>query len=270
MKKNDIATTLGLVAAVVFFLFGILSNAGFAGLVNFIDIPSFFIVIGGTTGALLTAFTLPELKNLFKVVKQAFSQHEQDLEGLIKIFVNLSDRARREGLLALEAEMENVDDEFIKKGVLLAVDGIEPDVINDIMSAEITAMEDRHKIGRAIVEKAGELAPAWGMIGTLVGLILMLKNLNDPSTLGPSMAIAIITTLYGSLVANVICIPLASKLAARTEKEVFLKQIVIEGVIGVQSGQNPKILEEKLSAFLPANARQKDDDDAEEETANEA
>lgn len=270
MKKNDIATLIGLIVALIFFLFGVLSGAGVSGLGYFIDIPSMFIVLGGTFSALLTSFTIPELKNLFKVMKQSFSQQEQDLEGLIKIFVTLSDRARREGLLALEAEMDHIDDEFIKKGVLLAVDGIEPDVISDIMNAEIAAMEDRHKQGRSILDKGGEMAPAWGMIGTLVGLVLMLKNLNDPATLGPNMSIAILTTLYGSLLANIVFIPLSGKLAAKTEKEVFLKQVVIEGVIGVQSGQNPKILEEKLSAFLPANVRRKDDDDAEEENMNEA
>ncbi|WP_102345258.1 flagellar motor protein MotP [Bacillus sp. Marseille-P3661] len=269
MRRNDIATVIGLIAAVVFVMFGIFSGSGFAGLQYFWDLPSVFIVIGGTAASLLTSFTLPELKNTFKVIKQGFSQHDQDIEGLISTFVTLSDRARREGLLALETEMESVDDEFIKKGVLLAVDGIEPDVISDILNAEIIAMEDRHKLNRSILDKGGEMAPAWGMIGTLVGLVLMLKNLNDPSSLGPNMAIAILTTLYGSLLANVVFIPLSNKLAAKTEKEVFLKQIAIEGVIGVQSGQNPKILEEKLSAFLPANARRRDDD-AEEGNMNEA
>lgn len=267
MKKRDIATIIGLIATVVFFVYGVFSNAGFAGLLNFIDIPSFFIVFGGTTAGLLTSFTLPELKKVFVIFKQAFSQQEQRIEELIKIFVNLSDRARREGLLALEAEMENVDDEFIKKGVLLAVDGIEPDVISDIMNAEIAALEDRHRQNRSIFEKGADLAPSWGMIGTLVGLVLMLKNLNDPSTLGPSMAVAIITTLYGSLLANGFFIPVLNKLASKTEKEVFLKQIAIEGVIGVQSGQNPKILEEKLSAFLPANVRHQDEE-ADEEMLN--
>jgi chemotaxis protein MotA len=135
------------------------------------------------------------------------------------------------------------------------VDGIEQDVITDILNAEIMAMEERHRKGRSILERAGEYAPAWGMIGTLIGLVLMLKNLNDPSTLGPNMALALLTTLYGSLLANLIFLPMAAKLALKTEKEVFLKQIIIEGVIGVQSGQNPRILEEKLSAFLSSEER---------------
>jgi chemotaxis protein MotA len=123
-------------------------------------------------------------------------------------------------------------------------------VIVDIMNAEIIALEERHRKNKSLLDKAGEYAPAWGMIGTLIGLVLMLKNLNDPASLGPNMAIALLTTLYGSILANLVFLPMASKLAMKTEKEVFMKQIVIEGVVGVQSGQNPKILEEKLRVFL--------------------
>src|SRR5690625_2272060 len=133
---------------------------------------------------------------------------------------------------------------------MLAVDGIEPEVINEILNAEITAMEDRHHKGRVIIEKAGEYAPAWGMIGTLIGLVLMLSSLDDPSSLGPNMAVALLTTLYGTVLANLVFLPMASKLENKTEEEIFIKQIIIEGIIGVQSGQNPRILEEKLSAFL--------------------
>lgn len=255
MKKYDILTPIGLVVGVAMILFGIVHNGGLTGFISFVDPASMLIVLGGLTAALLVSFPLKDMKVLFTVVKQAFSQKEHSLPELIQTFVRLSERARREGLLALEIEVENVDDSFIKKGVLLAVDGLEPDVINDIMSAEISAMEERHRKGRSILERAGEYAPAWGMIGTLIGLVLMLKNLNDPSSLGPNMAIALLTTLYGSLLANLVFIPMAAKLALKTEKEVFFKQVIIEGVIGVQSGQNPKILEEKLSAFLSTKDR---------------
>src|SRR5699024_4700878 len=193
-----------------------------------------------------------QIKLARTVIRESFYQHDQRLPELIDLFIRLSERARREGILALENELEEVDDPFIRKGILLAVDGIEPDVINDIMNAEITAMAERHFQGRAIVEKAGEYASAWGMIGTLIGLVLMLGNLQDPATLGPNMAVALITTLYGVVLANLVFIPMASKLEIKTNEEIFIKQIVIEGVIGVQSGQNPRILEEKLSAFLSA------------------
>ncbi|MBM7701185.1 flagellar motor protein MotP [Metabacillus iocasae] len=255
MKKFDVLTPIGLIIGMVMVIFGIVSSGGLAGFMAFVSISSLLIVIGGVLGALFISFPMSDLKSVFKVGRQAFHTDEQDLKGLIETFVSLAEKARREGLLALEAEMEAIEDPFIKKGVLLAIDGVEPEVINDIMTAEIIAMEDRHAKGRNIFEKAAEFAPAWGMIGTLIGLVLMLKNLNDPSTLGPNMAIALLTTLYGSLMANLFFQPTAAKLAIKSEKEVFLKQIVIEGVIGVQGGQNPKILEEKLSAFLPINER---------------
>src|SRR5699024_2140627 len=146
-------------------------------------------------------------------------------------------------ILANENEGGEIEEPFIKKGMLLAVDGIEPEVIQEILDAEITSMEERHSQGRLILEKSGEYAPAWGMIGTLVGLVLMLNKLEDPAILGPSMAVALLTTLYGTVLANLVFIQMANKLENKTEEEIFIRQIIIEGVIGVQSGQNPRILE---------------------------
>ncbi|GAA5416372.1 chemotaxis protein PomA [Paraliobacillus ryukyuensis] len=273
MKKTDILTPIGLTLGFIMISFGIISSGGMGGFISFIQISSVVIVLGGLAAALLINFNLKQIKLTGKVVKEAFNKNEQDLAQLIGLFERLSERARREGLLALENELEDVDDPFIKKGVLLAVDGIEPEVINDIMSAEINAMEDRHQKGRTIIEKAGEYAPAWGMVGTLIGLVLMLNNLTDPSTLGPQMAVALLTTFYGSLLANLVFIPMAGKLEMKTEEEVFMKQIVIEGVIGVQSGQNPRILKEKLSAFLSEDmkkAQGTEDEEVVGEAANEA
>lgn len=265
MKKFDIFTPIGIFVGLTLVLFAIFINSdrGVSDVVYFVQISSILIVIGGLTAAILINFSIVDLKLIPKVFSETFKAEPQDLPKLINTFVNLSTRARREGLLALEAQLEEVDDPFIQKGVLLAVDGIEPDIIKDIMMAEVVAMEERHRKGRAIIEKAGEYAPAWGMIGTLIGLVLMLQNLTDPSTLGPNMALALLTTLYGSLLANLVFIPMANKLANKTEEEVFVKQIIIEGVIGVQSGQNPKILEEKLSAFLPQTAQQKVNEEGE-------
>lgn len=253
MKKLDVLTPAGLILGILVFVFGVISGSGLDGFLRFFSLSSLIIVLGGVTAALFISFPLKEIKNVFSVVKQAFSSTDTDLNELTKLFVHFSDRARREGLLALEAEVEEVEDPFIKKGILLAVDGIDSDVIVDIMMAEISALEERHRKGRSILEKAGEYAPAWGMLGTLIGLILMLNDLNDPGQLGPSMAIALITTLYGSLLANLVFNPLAAKLERKTAKEVFVKQFIVEGVIGVQSGQNPKLLEEKLGAFLSKN-----------------
>ncbi|WP_226036398.1 flagellar motor protein MotP [Aquibacillus saliphilus] len=271
MKKRDILTPIGITLGFVMLMFGILSSGGSGGFLSFLQLSSILIVIGGLFAALLINFNLEQIKLTRHVVKEAFNKNEQSLNDLIELFVRLSERARREGLLALENELDDVTDPFINKGVLLAVDGIEPEVINDIMSAEITAMEERHQSGRAIIEKAGEYAPAWGMIGTLIGLVLMLNNLTDPTTLGPNMAVALLTTFYGTVLANLVFIPMAGKLENKTNEEIFLKQIVIEGVIGVQSGQNPRILKEKLSAFLSKEMTKKDsEEEYMEETINEA
>ncbi|MYL34089.1 flagellar motor protein MotP [Pontibacillus yanchengensis] len=274
MKRNDLLTPIGIFIGITMIMFGIFSSGGLTGVVSFVQISSIVIVLGGLAAAILINFNLEEIKLTGKVLKEAFNRDEQNLRELIDLFVRLSERARREGLLALETELDEVEDPFIKKGILLAVDGIEPEVINDIMNAEISAIEERHRRGRAIIEKAAEYAPAWGMIGTLIGLVLMLKNLEDPTTLGPNMAIALLTTFYGTVLANLVFQPMAGKLINKTDQELFIKQVTIEGVIGVQSGQNPKILEEKLSAFLSDKEKQVPPEEEEEgymeETANEA
>ncbi|WP_431804491.1 flagellar motor protein MotP [Halobacillus andaensis] len=276
MSKRDFLTPIGITLGFIMVMFGILTNAGLDGVTSFMQVSSVVIVLGGLAAALLVNFNFNEIKLTFRVSKEAFKKNDMNVHELIQLFVRLSERARREGLLALEAELEDVEDPYIKKGVLLAVDGIEPDVINDILSAEITALEERHYRGRTIIEKAGEYAPAWGMIGTLIGLVLMLQSLTDPETLGPKMAVALLTTLYGTLLANLVFLPMAGKLANKTDQEIFAKQIIIEGVIGVQSGQNPKILEEKLSAFLSeedklrVEASEKQEAEQVKEAANEA
>ncbi|MBA2173309.1 flagellar motor protein MotP [Halobacillus locisalis] len=270
MAKRDLLTPIGITIGFIMVIFGIMSNAGFSGITSFIQASSIVIVLGGLIAALLVNFNLSELKLTFRVTKEAFKSSDMNLRELITLFVQLSERARREGLLALEAELEEVEDPFIKKGILLAVDGIEPEVINDIMNAEIVAVEERHQKGRAIFEKAGEYAPAWGMIGTLIGLVLMLQSLTSPETLGPKMAVALLTTFYGTLLANLVFIPMAAKLENKTEKEIFMKQVIIEGVIGVQSGQNPKILEEKLGAFLSEEDKKIVEEEKQEDTLGEA
>ncbi|MBU5593688.1 flagellar motor protein MotP [Amphibacillus sp. MSJ-3] len=273
MKQKDILTPLGIVFGLGMISFGILSSSGLFGFLSFIDVPSFIIVLGGVIAGILINFNVDQVKLMGKVIKESFVKNHYDLPELIALFEHLSERARREGLLSLENELDQVEDPFIKKGILLAIDGIEPEVIQDIMSAEIVAMEDRHIKGRKILEKAGEYAPAWGMVGTLIGLVLMLNDLNDPTTLGPQMAVALITTFYGVVLANLVFLPMAGKLASKTDEEVFMKQIIVEGVIGVQSGQNPRILKEKLSAFLSDDMRKHQSDKfagISEEISNEA
>ena len=273
MKQKDVLTPIGILLGLFMIVFGIFSGSGeMRSFLAFIQLASILIVFGGVFAAIMINFNTDQVKLMGKVVKESFTKNNYNLEELISLFEKLSERARREGLLSLENELEEVKDRFIRKGILLAIDGIEPEVIQDIMNAEIIAMEERHEKGRRILEKAGEYAPAWGMIGTLIGLILMLNDLNDPTTLGPQMAVALLTTFYGSVLANLIFIPMAGKLESKTEEEVFIKQIVIEGVIGVQSGQNPRILKEKLTAFLSDDMRKRsknENDDSLEEISNE-
>ncbi|WP_163539219.1 flagellar motor protein MotP [Gracilibacillus sp. YIM 98692] len=261
MKRRDFLTPIGITVGFLMIMFGIVSSGGMGGFVGFLQGSSVLIVIGGLLAALLVNFNVKHIKTTKHVIQETFRHEDHDLAELIDLFEHLSERARREGLLTLENELEEVDDPFIRKGVLLAIDGIEPEVIHDILNAEIDAMEDRHYRGRLIIEKAGEYAPSWGMIGTLIGLILMLQNLEDPTTLGPSMAIALLTTFYGSVLANLVFIPMAGKLETKTNEEIFMKQVIIEGVIGVQSGQNPRILKEKLSAFLSNKVKDKKEEE---------
>lgn len=257
MKRRDFLTSSGIIFGIIMISYGIFSSAGLSGVLSFIHIPSFIIVFGGVIAGVLINFNVGQVRLLGRVLKESFKKNHYDLPELITLFEQLSERARREGLLSLENELDEVEDPFIKKGILLAIDGIEPEVIQDIMNAEIIAMEDRHTNGREILVKAGEYAPAWGMIGTLIGLVLMLNDLNDPSTVGPQMSVALITTFYGVVLANLIFLPMAGKLELKSDEEVFMKQIIIEGVIGVQSGQNPRILKEKLSAFLSSDMRKR-------------
>lgn len=255
MKRLDMLTPIGLLAGAIILIFGIVVNGGFSDILSFIDIPSILIVFGGVFAALFVSFPVKEIKHMFVVIRQAFSKKEEDLPAVIDLFGTLSDKARREGLLSLEMEVEQLENRFIRKGVLLAIDGLSSDDIQKIMEAEIISLEERHRKGRSILEKAGEYAPAWGMIGTLIGLVLMLKSMDDPSSLGPNMAIALITTLYGALLANLFFLPIASKLELKTENELYIKEIMIEGIIGIQSGENSKILKEKLRAYLSKKER---------------
>lgn len=251
MKKQLLMTPIGIVLGITFISAAILISGGFTGAKGFISLASFITVFGGLTAALIAHFSLKQFIIAWQVLRRSFIEEGiDDGEELIDTFVRLSSKARREGILSLEEDTDNMDDPFLRKGILLAVDGIEPDQIREILGTEITAAEEKNRKGCRVIEKAGEWAPAWGMVGTLVGLILMLQSLDDPSSLGPKMAIALITTFYGILLANLVFLPLAGKLNNLIEEETFFKHVKMEGIIGIQSGQNPQIMREKLSAFL--------------------
>lgn len=187
----------------------------------------------------------------------ALRQTKHDQTEVIKKIIELSNVARKEGLLALEDAASDLDDAFMKKGIFLIVDGTEPDLVRAILETELTCIEDRHKKVSSFWETIAAMGPAWGMIGTLIGLINMLKHLEDVSTVGPNMSTALITTFYGSLLANWLAIPVATKLKANNAEEVTVKEVVIEGLLSIQAGENPRVIEEKLKSFLaPAERTQ--------------
>jgi chemotaxis protein MotA len=168
-------------------------------------------------------------------------------------------RARREGILSLEPLIKEIDDEYLKKGLQLTVDGLEPELIRDILETEIAYLEERHGSGADVVSVMGAFAPALGMIGTVIGLILMLQTMSDPSTIGPSMAVALITTFYGAILANLVFNPLAGKLRTRSKEEVLIREMILEGVLSISKGENPRVIEEKLNSYLPPKNRRVSD-----------
>lgn len=266
MKKFDALTLIGMVTGLVLMTIAIIIGGSLAGAKIFFSVSSLLTTVGGLIASLLVNFNGSELKQTIGAVKNAFYQESVDISELVENFINLSTMARREGLLALDNKVEELEDPFIKKGILLTVDGLEAEVIREILMAEIVAIEEREKVGKSVLDKAGEMAPAWGMIGTLIGLVLMLQSLDDASTIGPAMALALITTFYGAVLANLFFIPLSGKLANRTEYNIYIKQIMIEGILGVQSGQNPKLLREKLEVFMTQDDKGKDKESDLEET----
>ena len=248
----DIATVIGIIAA-----FGLVIGAIMtSGSITFvIDIPSLLIVVGGTIGATLINYPLKELLGVLKVVNQAFFQKLRPASELIPVLVEAARKARVEGVLSLESTVEEVKDEFLRKGLQLAIDGTEPELINQIMETEMDYVAARHKVGYGIMETMGTFAPALGMIGTLIGLIMMLQSMNDPSTIGPAMAVALITTFYGALSANLVYLPLAGKLKLRSEEELLQKELIIAGILSIQSGDNPRVVELKLNNFVSPTQR---------------
>lgn len=246
----DIATVVGIISA-----FGLVLIAIFmgGGLGLFIDVPSIMIVGGGTLGATMINYPLREIFGVFKVVKNAFFTSNIASKELIKMFVNFANKSRKEGILALESEIKNIKEDFLKKGLELSIDGIEPQEIRDILETEIDFIKSRHSLGAEIFTTMGSFGPAMGMIGTLIGLVQMLQSMDDPSKIGPSMAVALITTFYGSLLANIVCLPIAGKLRTRSKEEMLSKEMMIQGIISLSNGDNPRILEQKLRAFVPIN-----------------
>lgn len=251
----DIASLAGMLLGVVMFVFGVWANGGFAGLSNMFDAASIIITLGGSLAGTLGSHKVKDFVTGMKSITLIFKDEVQDPAGVIKNIIDLSNTARKEGLLALEEAANGIEDEFLKKGVMLVVDGTDPELVRGIMETDLTCIEGRHNKMIGVWEKWAELGPAWGMIGTLIGLILMLNNMDDPGSIGPSMSVALVTTLYGSLIANWLCNPVASKLKVNNEAEMMMKEITVEGILSIQAGENPRVIEEKLKSFLAPSAR---------------
>jgi len=248
----DIATIGGIISAFVLVLIAILMGGR---LMIFVDYPSVMITVGGTIGVTLMHYPLGDIMGVMRVVKNTFFQKKHNSQELIKNIIEMANMARKEGLLSLQSSVRNLQDPFMRVGVQALVDGLEPDAIRDILSTDIEQMEDRHSHGAELLTSMAAYAPALGLIGTLIGLVQMLQNLNDPSKIGPGMAVALITTFYGAVMANMIFLPLSGKLKTRSAEESQYRQIALEGIISISGGTNPRIIEQKLHAFLPPKMR---------------
>jgi chemotaxis protein MotA len=249
----DIATVLGIVSAFGLVLMAITMGGGIK---LFINVPSAMIVVGGTMGATMINYPLKEVLGVLQVVKNVFFKKAMSGGDIIKLFVEFSTKARREGILSLEPDVKKVGEGFVKKGVQLSIDGLEPQSIREILETEITFIQDRHRKGAEIFTTMGTFFPALGMVGTLIGLVQMLQTMSDPSSIGPAMAVALLTTFYGSILANIVCMPMAGKLRTRSDEEVLVKEMIIEGVICLSNGENPRVVEQKLHPFLAPRERE--------------
>lgn len=251
----DLTTIIGLIAGWVFIISALLQQPLPLG--QWVDISSILITGGGHISSFLIAFPLKKVTNLFKVGGKAFKEAKIDYVQLIETLVEKSEKARRDGLLALDDETDDLPDEFLKKGIRLVVDGTEPELVKNVLEEELGKLEDRHARSGDMFTMLGVFAPAFGLIGTLIGLIGMLSNLGgDKAAIGIGMSTALLTTLYGSVLANFIYIPLSKKLENRSNDEILEKEIMLEGTLSIQSGENPRILREKLASYLPPTIRE--------------
>lgn len=251
----DIATIVGTIAAIVLMIGSIFIGGGSLG--AFYDAPSVCVVFGGSIAATLISYPLPAFLSIPRVTKKVFLWKVDTPVNVIKQIVGLAEIARRDGLLALENKLSTIDNEFIVLGIQMAVDGTRPEVMEDILRTEIDAVATRHREGKGLLDCMGRFAPAFGMIGTLLGLIIMLGDMSDPSKIGAGMAVALLTTLYGAVASNVIFLPFAEKLSYTNKQELVLMEICVRGIMAIQSGENPRIIEQKLNTFVAPKLRAK-------------
>ena len=252
----DIATIIGIVAGFAFIIISIgLGADGFPGIKYFLDAPSAMITFGGAFAAIFASYDIADFMSGLKSIKIAFKKPAIDSGMIIQKIIDLSNVARKEGLLSLEEAAGELDDAFLQKGIMLIVDGTDPELVRGIMETELVSIDTRHRGNIGFWDNLGGMGPAWGMIGTLIGLVMMLYHMDDVSSLGPNMAVALITTFYGSVLANWICAPIGTKLKAINDGEMHVKEIIVEGLLSIQAGENPRVIEEKLKSFLSPNVR---------------
>lgn len=257
----DIASILGLVICFAMFLVGVATSGGLQSIGSYWDLPSVFITFGGSFAAVLASNSMQSFISGLKSFALVLKVPQNNTTEMIQNIIELSNVARKEGLLSLEEAAGDLEDPFLKKGILLIVDGTDPELVRAIMETELVSMDSRHKARIGFWENVGAMGPAWGMIGTLVGLVNMLNNMQDANAIGPNMAVALITTLYGSLLANWICAPVANKLKSHNEMEMMQKEIMIEGLLSIQAGENPRVIEEKLKSFISPAERSSSEED---------
>lgn len=246
----DLATLVGIIGALALIVVSMLMS-GQLGM--FINVPSLVIVVGGTIFAVMAKYGLGQFLGATKVAGKSFKNNISDPLQLISEVVELADEARKGGLLSLEGK--EVSNDFLKRGIQLLVDGHDPDVVKSVLSKDKTKAEERHTIGSKIFADMAEMAPAMGMIGTLIGLVAMLANMDDPKSIGPAMAVALLTTLYGAIIANAMCAPISDKLKLRAIEEAMIKSLVIDALLAIQNGQNPRVIDTMLRNYLPENKR---------------
>ncbi len=260
----DLATLIGLIVGATIIFFAMLSGTDISMYVN---VPGLMIVLGGTFAATLIKFPIVDSYHAFILaLNKAFWEEAEKPAELIKTARRLADVARKKSVLALENE--EIANEFFQKGIQLCVDGRTPEFVQKVLIEEMDKSIERHEMGEQIFRSIGDAAPAFGMIGTLVGLVQMLSDLDDPSTIGPAMAIALLTTLYGALIANLIAIPIADKLAIRSQQERIKKTIILQSVLSILRGEHPRIMDELLEAYVPTKLRKEDQANGSEELLN--
>ncbi len=249
----DLATIVGIITGAGLVIWAILTGAGWQ---VFVDIPSAMIVFGGTLGGTLVSFPLKDVLGCFKTAKYVFLHKVESPTEVIQQMVGISRLTRIKGFIGLEEEITKIKNPFLKKGLILILDRVSPDVIRTILDRDVIFLEQRHETGRKVFQMMGSLAPAFGMIGTLIGLVAMLKVLDDPRSIGPGMSVALITTFYGAILANLFFIPMTEKLKMRTNEEILNKEIIIEGILRIQAKENSVMVEEALTSFIAPRLRE--------------